>query len=316
MREKNEMTAAMLSKEAFEASRRFIETTARPLEIARFYNHLEGASDESVLAALEEYQNADGGFGHALEPDLRANESSALCTSIAFQVLRSTEARPDEAVISASIAYFLETLDREKWHWRIIPRSAEQSPHAPWWNQADREDEFDCFSLNPTAEILGYLYDCQRHVPSDVISLVSDRVISHLSALEKIQMHEALCCLRLLQTETLPEDTRDQIRRKLTRLIDDAVTRDPKQWKEYNLRPLQVVDDPGSPFMASFEEDVAANLDYEISSQNEDGSWTPTWSWGNAFPDAWDKARREWSGIITIERLLLLKKFNRIEGIA
>jgi len=282
MREKNEMTAAMLSKEAFEASRRFIETTARPLEIARFYNHLEGASDESVLAALEEYQNADGGFGHALEPDLRANESSALCTSIAFQVLRSTEARPDEAVISASIAYFLETLDREKWHWRIIPRSAEQSPHAPWWNQADREDEFDCFSLNPTAEILGYLYDCQRHVPSDVISLVSDRVI----------------------------------RRKLTRLIDDAVTCDPKQWKEYNLRPLQVVDDPGSPFMASFEEDVAANLDYEISSQNEDGSWTPTWSWGNAFPDAWDKARREWSGIITIERLLLLKKFNRIEGIA
>ncbi len=68
--------------------------------------------------------------------------------------------------------------------------------------------------------------------------------------------------------------------------------------------------------MADLEEDVAANLDYEISSQNEDGSWTPTWSWGNVFPNAWEKARREWSGIITIEKLLLLKRFRRIEGIA
>ena len=310
------MTATMLSKEAFETSRRFVETTARPLEVGRFCYHFEGASDESVLAALGEYQNADGGFGHALEPDLRANESSALCTSIAFQILRSTQARLDEAFVSTSIAYFLETMDREKGHWRIIPRSAGQSPHAPWWNQTDREDVFDCFSLNPTAEILGYLYDCQQYVPSDIILLLSDRVISHLSGLEKIEMHELLCCLRLLRTETLPEDTRDQIRRKLTHLIDGTVACDPTQWEGYSLRPLQVVDDPGSLFMAGLEEAVAANLEYEISSQNEDGSWPLTWSWGNTFPDAWEKARREWSGIITMEKLLLLKRFSRIEGIA
>lgn len=310
------MTATMLSKEAFETSRRFVETTARSLDVERFHYHFEGASDESVLAALGEYQNTDGGFGRALEPDLRANESSALCTSIAFQILRSTQARLDEALISTSIAYFLETMDREKAHWRIIPRSAERSPHAPWWNQTGREDAFDCFSLNPTAEILGYLYDCQQYVPNDIISLLSDRVISHLSGLEKIEMHELLCCLRLLRTETLPENARDQIRRKLTRLIDGTVACNPSQWKGYSLRPLQVADDPASLFMVGIEEAVATNLDYEISSQNEDGSWPLTWSWGNSFPDAWEKARHEWSGIITIEKLLLLKRFRRIEGIA
>jgi len=310
------MTATMLSKEAFETSRRFVETTARPLEVGRFYYHFEGASDESVLAALGEYQNTDGGFGHALEPDLRANESSALCTSIAFQILRSTQARPAEVFLSTSIAYFLETLDREQGHWRIIPQSAGRTPHAPWWNQTDREDVFDSFSLNPSAEILGYLYDCQRYVASDIISLVSDRVISYLSGLEKIEMHELLCCLRLLRTETLPKDTRDQIRRKLTYLIDGTVACDPTHWEGYSLRPLQVVNDPGSLFMAGLEEAVAANLEYEISSQNEDGSWPLSWSWGNTFPDAWEEARREWSGIITIEKLLLLKRFRRIEGIA
>ncbi len=68
--------------------------------------------------------------------------------------------------------------------------------------------------------------------------------------------------------------------------------------------------------MAGLEEDVAANLDYEISSQNEDGSWTPAWSWGEAYPDDWEKARLEWAGVITLEKLLILKNFNRIEGIA
>ncbi|OQY35817.1 MAG: hypothetical protein B6243_04390 [Anaerolineaceae bacterium 4572_5.2] len=42
------MTATMLSREAFETSRRFVETMARPLEVGRFYYHFEGASDKSV----------------------------------------------------------------------------------------------------------------------------------------------------------------------------------------------------------------------------------------------------------------------------
>ena len=209
------MGVSVLTKKAFEAARRFIETTAHPLDIARFRHTFDGGSGQAVFDALREYQNADGGFGRALEPDLRAKESSTLCTSVAFQVLRATQARPEEALVSTSIAYFLETLDREEGHWRAVPRSAEESPHAPWWNQAGREDEFDRFSVNPTAEILGYLYDHQEQVPGDVLSLVSERVMRHLSGLEKIEMHEILCCLRLLRTKTLPEAVQKPVRQKL-----------------------------------------------------------------------------------------------------
>ena len=90
MREKNEMTDTMLSKEAFEASRRFVEMTGLPLEVGRSWYRFEGAAEESVLAALGEQQNTDGGLGHALGPDLRANERSVLCTSMAFHILPST----------------------------------------------------------------------------------------------------------------------------------------------------------------------------------------------------------------------------------
>ena len=315
-RKKNAMAATLLSKKTFDASLRFIETTARPLEAARLHFHFNGASAESVLAVLRKYQNADGGFGNALEPDFRAMESSALCTTIAFQILRSIRVRPEDDVVSEGIAYFLKTLDRAKGQWRIIPKSTEGSPHAPWWNQTGREAVFDSFSLNPTAEILGYLYDCQKHVPGGIIALLNDQVFNHLFGIEKIEMHELLCCLRLLQTGNLPQDNRERLRRKLAGFINQTVARDPAQWKGYSLRLLQVVESPDSPFMVGLDKAVAANLDYELSSQNEDGSWAPTWTWGDAFPDAWKTACREWSGIITLEKLLLFQRFKRIEGIA
>ena len=309
------MTVSLLKYEAFEASRQFIETTARPLEIARFRHAFAGGSVEAVFDALRRYQNSDGGFGHALEPDLRTKESSALCTSIAFQVLRSAQAKPDQAFVSG-IHFFLETLDRAEGHWRIIPTSANESPHAPWWDQKGRENIFNCFSLNPSAEILGYLYDYQELIPRDILSLLSDQVLSHLSGLEAIEMHDLLCCLRLFQTETLTEEIREPLKQKLAVLIPRIVACSPEQWSGYSLRPLQVVDGPGSLFMPELKEAVAANLNYEISSQNKDGSWTPTWTWAGTYPDNWKMAQREWSGVITLDKLLLLKKFGRIEGIS
>ena len=84
----------------------------------------------------------------------------------------------------------------------------------------------------------------------------------------------------------------------------------------YSSRPPQVADTPESPFIAGIEDAMAANLDYEITSQNPDRSWTPTWSWNDAFPGAWAKAKNEWSGVITLNKLLILRRFRRIEGFA
>ena len=308
------MTVKLLSKQAFEASRGFIEAKARDLEVARFHYRFDGGSAESVLTALEKYQNDDGGFGNALEPDLRAKESSPLATSVAFQILRSIQTPSDRQVVTRAIAYLLNTLDKALGCWRIIPPSAEESPHAPWWNQEGIAERFNHFSLNPTAEILGYLYDFQDLVPAPIITLVLNHVTNYLSSIDNIEMHDLLCCLRLLRTETLPENVRDQVRQKLTELIQETIVCDPEQWAGYCLRPLQVVESPSSPFMKGLEDALAINLDYEISSQNEAGSWTPTWTWGDSFPDVWRQTYQEWAGVITLDKLCMLQRFNRIKG--
>ena len=86
----------ILSAAAFARARRFVATKARPLELARLRFHFDSAPAVAVLAELQKFQNADGGFGKALEPDLRASESSALATSVAFQIIREVGRAPSE----------------------------------------------------------------------------------------------------------------------------------------------------------------------------------------------------------------------------
>ncbi|MFE1248906.1 hypothetical protein [Streptomyces sp. NPDC058741] len=66
---------------------RFVWLTARVLEQHLFAHHFGGAGADPVEAALDAYRTADGGYGHALEPDLRGPVSQPLHTAHALRVL-------------------------------------------------------------------------------------------------------------------------------------------------------------------------------------------------------------------------------------
>src|SRR4051794_31271168 len=108
----------ILSKENYAAARQFLESHARRLELARFQYLYSGGPSDVVLQELEKFRNADGGFGNALEPDLRAAESSALCSSIAFQILRPIQRSSDFALIQPGIDYLVRTIDQQEMCWR------------------------------------------------------------------------------------------------------------------------------------------------------------------------------------------------------
>ena len=61
--------------ELLEKGENFIWENARLLERAIFSYHFYSGSDIRILEILKTYQNEDGGFGHALEPDLRTPDS-------------------------------------------------------------------------------------------------------------------------------------------------------------------------------------------------------------------------------------------------
>jgi hypothetical protein len=90
---------------------------------------------------------------------------------------------------------------------------------------------------------------------------------------------------------------------------------DATEWNSYCLRPLEVADSPDSPFYPDLQTAIATNLDYEVANQQANGAWLPTWSWGGNYPDAWAIAKREWSGVLTVNKLLTLKRYSYIQSV-
>src|SRR4051812_12390548 len=82
-----------------ETARDFVGRNARVVDRRLLETVLDGASPDGLRRAVDAYRNADGGYGHALEPDKRAPASQPLDVSTAFETfaLAGVEAR-DEAL--------------------------------------------------------------------------------------------------------------------------------------------------------------------------------------------------------------------------
>src|SRR5215208_1033404 len=70
-----------------DAAEQFLAATARVLERRRFERLFRNGAPEPVRDALLPYRNADGGFGHALEPDGRTPHSQPAAVDFALHAL-------------------------------------------------------------------------------------------------------------------------------------------------------------------------------------------------------------------------------------
>jgi hypothetical protein len=89
----------------YQNARAFIYRNARPLDFARWQYHFEGGGKDAVLTALSAYQNEDGGFGHALEPDSWNPNSVPLQTWTATEILREIKKVAVIQILIAVSAY-------------------------------------------------------------------------------------------------------------------------------------------------------------------------------------------------------------------
>jgi hypothetical protein len=298
----------MLTSAAAGKARSFVEDEGRPLERAKLAFHLDGAGPDAVVSELAEFQNADGGFGHGLEPDLRTPASSALATTVGLQTLREVCAAEDHPVVAGAVGYLVATYDATRKAWEIIPEEADFSPRAGWWNYANTAEAFGRFLVNPRAEAVGYLYEYSTIVPTEMLAELSADVLSHLAgSAARIEMHDFLCYLRLAETPRLPDELREPVVERLRSSVRHTVESDPKAWKGYCTTPLDVAPTPTSVLASEFTSDeIDANLDHLIASQTSDGSWAPPWEWGR-YTTAWRQAKSEWKGVLTVRALTTLR---------
>ena len=301
-----------LTQAAFQKAKNFLMDQGRALDQRRFKFHFEDGTTDTVLAALAPYQNNDGGFAHSLEPDLRTPTSSAIATTVGFQILREIRAPVSHILVRTGIQYFIDTYDESQQVWHIVPPEVDEAPHAPWWNYENTTESFGQFLVNPRAEILGYLHEFSDGVPTKLLKTLTTAVLDHLDSVpDEMEMHDTLCFVRLAETEAL--SNRNKVWTKLAQAARNSVARNAEQLTGYVLKPLWLVPSPESPLAAGLKNEVEMNLDFEIGQQGEDGSWSPNFSWGEQYPEAWQIAKKEWQSRITVETLKMLKDFGRIE---
>ena len=303
-----------LTAAAFRRASAFVMEQGRDLDRALFEFHFGDGTTESVLVALAAYQNDDGGFGHGLEPDLRTTASSVIATTVAFQNFRSLGVPVDHPMVRRGLTYLLDTYDESRQVWPIVPPEVEDAPHAPWWDYSNSEAGFGGFLVNPRVEIVGYLHDYSTEAPPHLLETLTTAVFKHLESLpDAIEMHDLICFASLAETESLSQELKDRIWRKLAKAAEHGVAREPEQLTGYVLKPLYLASSPHAPLAEQFAAELAMNLDFEIGQQGADGAWSPNFSWGDQHPEAWQVAKREWQSRMTLKNLRVLRDFDRIE---
>jgi len=139
----------MATASAADRARGFFATWGRDLDRARFAYHFDGGSQDDLLAALGRYQNADGGFGHALEPDITAPDSNPFATELALTICLQAKIAPDHPLLTRTVAYLEET-QTDDGDWRFSP-GVYDHPLAPWFAG------WDWPNLNPGCTIAALL---------------------------------------------------------------------------------------------------------------------------------------------------------------
>jgi hypothetical protein len=307
-----------LSREQFERAREFLITQARPLERALFAHRFEDAPAQDVIDALAHFRNEDGGFGHGLESDLRTPTSSALATGDGLELLAELGCSAKHPFVEGAIGYLRSTFDEEHSVWRVVPEDANDDPHAPWWHDEDGSlaRVFDDFLVIPRAQIVGLLHRYSAQVPTDWLTGLTERTVTDIETIEPLGSgggDDLRYALSLAETPALPRHWRDRLAQRIRAVVPEVVSRDPEEWETYTITPLKIVSSPGSLVLDLIEDAVERHLDYQIEHQSPEGTWDPVWTWGDAYPDAWETAKREWRGVLTLRTLTVLRAFGRTE---
>jgi hypothetical protein len=298
-----------LARAAFVKAEEFIYANARKLDIKLFEHHFKDSPKSKLLEELRRYQNSDGGFGHAIEPDFRLSASSAMATSVGLQYCMAIGVGPDDEIIEPVMHYLSSTFNLEHAFWPRTPMEVNDAPHAPWWHVEEIQPPAETSWANPNAELLGYIHHYQVHVPTEILVASRKRALDNMSNLDTIDsLYNFMCWERAYRY--LPEPLKSRVFEKLAKTLKKF---EPKSNALGEIRVFWIAPTTDS-FLMRFPGYVYWLFDQEIDRQNEDGGWWPTWKWGQ-YDDVWPIAEREWAGKITVECLIAMDKFGILEDI-
>lgn len=310
-----------LDKKSFHEIRQWIYRNARPIELAIWQYEFEQGSKDTVLAALSFYQNEDGGFGNALEPDSWNPNSTPYTTLNAMEKLRDITFTDITHPVMRGIFKFIESgIHRNDNGWLFNIPSNNAYPHAPWWTYDKEANEYE--SIGVTAGIACFLLKFSDQ-DSKLYKLALSMVDHLIAKLNKPGNHGEMgvggyCELMEVIPQLGLSDRYDMefIESTVKRLVNDLIEHDISKWIYYVKTPSSFITTPNSLFYRDNEEIMLKELDYIIEKRPDNDVWGITWSWfdHNArYPKEFAISENWWKADVAIRKMKLLRNFDRLE---
>lgn len=278
------------------AAERFLYENARLLERLRLAVLLHGASAEPALQALRAYNNPDGGFGHALEPDVRGPDSEPVSTLDALETLVELGASDDQMVTDA--AAWLAAIAATDGSIPMVMPTAAAYPHAPWMVPAEGGSHLTLM----LAAVLA-----QAGIASAWLGRANQWCWQRIEGADGLSGYWIKAGLMFLDAVADERRALAAIEPLRDRLEADGSIRVPGGTEDERLRPLALSPSPQLRSRTLFtDEQIDTELDALEAGQHEDGGWTfdfLAWCPGQGL---------EWRGIVTLGALRTLRAHGRI----
>ena len=297
----------------YNQARSFVYKNARPLDLARWKYLFEGGCKEDVLTALAAYQNEDGGFGHALEPDCWNPDSSPIQTWVATEIIKEVGLEEkDHPIIQGILQYLASGKDFDGHTWANTIASNNNVPHAPWWDYDPAAEA----SYNPTASLITFILkfaDQESGLFTLARTLVKEAYSYFKEHFPMESVGNVSCFVKLY--EYLKENSADtlidlpEFKALLQQQIRHVITYDTSIWAtEYVCKPSILIGSKASDFYAENQEICAYECEFIENTQKPDGTWAITWSWEDYdYPEEWSISKNWWKSDWIIKYIRYLK---------
>lgn len=280
----------------FSAAETFIWSTARLVDRHRYSLLFEHGSAEAVVQALAGYRNPDGGFGHALEPDLRCPSSQPASTLYALEMLNEAGAADSELARGAR-AWIASIAAPDGGIPMVLP-GFEAYPHSPW--MAPESGSFLTFALAAALHAGGIDGD-------EWLAQATEWCWRAIEMKQRPAGYWLAFACRFL--DAVPDDVRARAAiASLGSLVDPSSLAPAGGAEGEALRPLDISPRPGSRSrLLLSDEQIKAHLDAVEAEQQDDGGWMFDWL-------AWSPAQTtDWRGTVTIRALTWLRDNGRLD---
>lgn len=281
----------------------FIRKNARAVELAEYNCHFERGPGAALIKALEPYQNPDGGFGHALEPDNWNPCSSPITTNDAMGRLFEAGALDKDGEMARGMVRYLtsgQDFDRERQRWLFAIDSNKDYPHAVWWEKKPE----DVPGWNPTVSLAAFLV--AMGAPGPWRELVAE-AFRDLEQAEEKSGDGAKCYMlawKLLESAHIT-DVIDfgKAREAVQKALEQAICPDTAKYGvEYVPSPSWFFQEE-SPFLFEGAKPlVQAEREALGRLQMEDGGFDISWQWYTPYEE-FSQARAWWRPRVTLEKL-------------